>query len=253
MAGLPLSDDYPVRRVPAITYLLIAANVLVYLTSPQSTMATWYGGEVAQRVCAMELYTLHWAAIPKELLSGEQLTGVSQCPGADFTKIPWISAVTSMFLHAGVGHLLSNMVFLFVFGPCVEDRLGRLRYLGLYLFTGIVACYGFALSEGPAMVPMVGASGAISGVLGGYLVVQFRSRVVTLVFGVIPVRLPGWLVVGTYFLLQYLLYVTSSLFPGPDSSVAYAAHVYGLVAGLLVALLLYRIRWRAGARLSDVY
>ncbi|PSK90561.1 membrane associated rhomboid family serine protease [Murinocardiopsis flavida] len=253
MAGLPLSDDYPVRRVPVVTYLLIAANVAVYLLSPMSNMATWYGGEAFQRVCAMEIYTLHWAAIPKELLTGVQLTGATECPGGDFAKLPWVSALTSMFLHAGVAHLLGNMVYLFVFGPCVEDRLGRLRYLALYVGTGVAACYGFALSQGPVEVPMVGASGAISGVLGAYLVVQFRSRVVTLVFGIIPVRLPGWVLVATYFLLQYLLYVGSTASGGEGDSVAYAAHVYGFVAGVVAGLLIYRIRWRAGARLSDVH
>ncbi|GAA3734479.1 membrane associated rhomboid family serine protease [Spinactinospora alkalitolerans] len=252
MAGIPLSDDYPVRRVPVVTYLLITANVAVYLLSPLSQIAVWYG-DVFSRACAQELYLLHWAAIPAELLTGDQLRGATECPGADFGKVPWLSTLTSMFLHGGVAHLLGNMVYLFVFGPCVEDRLGRLRYLGMYLVSGVIACYGFALSEGPIEVPMVGASGAISGVLGAYLVVQFRSRVITLVFGVIPVRLPGWVLVGTYFVLQYLLYVSLSLFPGEDTQTAYAAHVYGFVAGVVGGLLIYRIRWRAGARLSDVH
>ncbi|RCV54144.1 rhomboid family intramembrane serine protease [Marinitenerispora sediminis] len=254
MAGIPLSDDYPVRRVPVVTYLLIAVNVGVYLLSPLSQMAVWYGAEPLARACAVDVYIMRWAAVPAELLSGRQLADPSQCAGADFHKVPALSAFTSMFLHGSALHLLSNMVYLFVFGPCVEDRLGRLRYLGFYLVSGIVACYCFALGQGAeASVPLVGASGAISGVLGGYLVVQFRSRVITLVFGVIPVRLPGWVLVATYFVLQYFLYVSLTLFPGADTQTAYAAHVYGFVAGVIGGLLIYRIRWRAGSRLSDVH
>ncbi|RNL86364.1 rhomboid family intramembrane serine protease [Halostreptopolyspora alba] len=254
MAGIPLSDDYPVRRVPAVTYLLITANVTVYLLSPLSGLAVWYGADMVERGCAMELYLLRWAAIPVELLSGEQLTGATECAGADFTKIPWLSSITSMYLHGDVVHLLSNMVYLFVFGPVVEDRLGRVRYLFLYTATGVLSAYAFAMTEPGAEVPLVGASGAISGVLGAYLVVQYRSRVTTLVFFVIPMRLPGWALVATYFVLQYFLYVSTSLFPGgEESGVAYAAHVYGFIVGTVVGLLMHRIRWRSGTRLSDVY
>ncbi|WP_046471021.1 rhomboid family intramembrane serine protease [Allosalinactinospora lopnorensis] len=253
MAGIPLSDDYPVRRVPAVTYLLIAANVTVYLLSPLSGIATWYGPDLLARACAMDVYLFRWAAIPAELLSGEQLSGATDCPGSDFTKIPWVSSITSMYLHGDVAHLLSNMVYLFVFGPVVEDRLGRFRYLGLYTVAGILATYAFAITEAGAEVPLLGASGAISGVLGAYLVVQYRSRVTTLVFFVIPVRLPGWALVGTYFVLQYYLYISISLFPGGETGVAYAAHVYGFIAGVIGGLLIHRTRWRSGTRLSDVY
>ncbi len=254
MAGIPLSDDYPVRRVPTVTYLLIAANVAVYLLSPMSALAVWYGGDIPSRMCSLELYLLRWAAIPSELLSGEQVADATRCPGADFTKVPWVSSLTAMFLHGDTAHLLSNMVYLFVFGPVVEDRLGRFRYLMLYTASGIAATYAYAISVAGAETPLIGASGAISGVLGAYLAVQFRSRVITLVFFVLPVRLPGWVLVGTYFVLQYFLYISISLFPGEDdTSVAYAAHVYGFIAGIVGGLLIYRIRWRAGTRLSDVY
>ncbi len=136
----------------------------------------------------------------------------------------------------------------------MEDRLGRVRYPLIYLGTGVAACYSFALAEGPAVVPMVGASGAISGVLGAYLVVQFRSRVTTLLLGILPVRLPGWMLVATFFALDYFLYLGSSLYPdAQQTGVAHAAHVYGFLTGLAVGLLVYRVRWGAGARLSDVH
>ncbi|MFW5417271.1 rhomboid family intramembrane serine protease [Nocardiopsis sp. CNT-189] len=251
MAGIPLSDDYPVRRIPVATYLLIAGNVLIYLLSPMSLIAVWYGGDLPARLCSVELYIHRWGAIPVELLGGGQVAPPSECPGGDYAKAPWISAFTSMFLHGGVAHLLGNMVYLFVFGPVVEDRLGRLRYLALYLVCGLVSVYAHALTDPAGQSPLVGASGAISAVLGAYLVVQFRSRVITLVL-VFPVRLPGWALVGTYFVLQYVLYIGMPSAPGGDS-VAYAAHVYGFIAGVLGGLLIHRVRWRSGTRLSDMY
>ncbi|WP_017614344.1 rhomboid family intramembrane serine protease [Nocardiopsis salina] len=254
MAALPLNDDYPVRRAPVVAYALIAANVLVYLASPQAATAVWYSADQFERVCEIQDYFMRWGAVPAELTGSVALAEpVSEhCPQIEGKSV-WFSLFSSMFVHGGAAHLLGNMVYLFVFGPVVEDRIGRLRFLALYLATGLAAALGQALSEVGGQVPMVGASGAISGVLGAYLVVQFRSRVTTLVFVVIPMRLPGWALVGSYFVLQYLLYVTGSDSPGEDSGVAYAAHVYGFIAGVVLGLVVYRLRWRSGTRLSDVY
>ncbi|WP_159942182.1 MULTISPECIES: rhomboid family intramembrane serine protease [unclassified Nocardiopsis] len=254
MAALPLNDDYPVRRVPVVAYTLIAANVLVYLASPQAATAVWYPVDVIGRYCAIQDYFMYWGAVPAEVLGRvEQVPhAVPEC-GQLSGKPVWFSVFSSMFLHSGAVHLIGNMVYLFVFGPVVEDRIGKVRFAVLYLLTGVAAVYGFALTDAGGAVPMVGASGAISGVLGAYLVVQFRSRVTMLVFVVIPMRLPGWAVVGSYFAFQYLLYVTTSNTPGADSGVAYAAHVYGFIAGVVVGLVVYRLRWRSGTRLSDVY
>lgn len=251
MASIPLSDDYPVHRVPIVTYLLIAANVAVFLLSPLSLVAVWYGDDPAERLCRQEGYLLRWGAVAPELLSGRQLSSPPVCSeGTAAGTLPRFSAVTYMFLHAGPAHLVFNMVFLFVFGPCVEDRLGRVRYLLFYLLCGVAGAYGYALSEPGTPGPLVGASGAIAGVLGAYLVVQFRSQVVTLLFWLIPVRLPGWLMVGTYFLLQYVLYAGLPMLPAGDTQVAYAAHVYGFLAGVLGGVLVYRVRWRAGGRIN---
>jgi membrane associated rhomboid family serine protease len=254
MAAIPLNDDHPVRRTPVVAYLLIAANVLAYLMSPQATTAVWYPADMVERFCAIQDYFMRWGAVPAEMFGHTDLAepAVPQC-GAIEGKQIWLSVFASMFVHSGAAHLVGNMVYLFVFGPVVEDRIGRLRFLVLYVVTGLAAAYGFALGEPQGMIPMVGASGAISGVLGAYLVVQFRSRVTTLVFGVLPMRLPGWALVGSYFVLQYLLYVTTSNAPGAGSGVAYAAHVYGFIAGVTVGWVVYRLRWRSGTRLSDVY
>ncbi|GHD36268.1 rhomboid family intramembrane serine protease [Nocardiopsis kunsanensis] len=254
MAALPLNDDYPVRRAPVVAYALIAANVLVYLASPQAATAVWYPPEAVERFCAIQDYFMRWGAVPAELTGTTGLAApiVPEC-GRIGGKAVWFSLLSSMFVHGGAAHLLGNMVYLFVFGPVVEDRIGRLRFLALYLATGLAAALGQTLSDLDGEVPMVGASGAISGVLGAYLVVQFRSRVTTLVFVVVPMRLPGWALVGSYFVLQYLLYVTGSEAPGEGSGVAYAAHVYGFIAGVVLGLVVYRLRWRSGTRLSDVY
>lgn len=254
MAAIPLNDDYPVRRAPVVTYTLIAANVLVYLVSPQAMTAVWYPVEVFGRFCAIQDYVMFWGAIPAEILGRvDQVPHmVPQC-GELTGKPVWFSVFSSMFLHGGPVHLIGNLVYLFVFGPVVEDRIGKLRFLALYLITGVAAVYGYALTDVDGTVPLIGASGAISGVLGAYLVVQFRSRVTMLVFMVIPMRLPGWAVVGSYFAFEYLRYVTTSNAPGADAGVAYAAHVYGFIAGVIVGLVVYRLRWRSGTRLSDVY
>ncbi|MBB6119306.1 rhomboid family intramembrane serine protease [Nocardiopsis algeriensis] len=254
MAAIPLNDDHPVRRVPVVAYLLIAANVLAYLASPQATTAVWYPVDFAERYCAVHDYFLRWGAVPAEMFGRIDVIGPMEPGCAPLEdKSVWLSVLSSMFVHSGALHLLGNMVYLFVFGPVVEDRIGRTRFLLLYLATGLAAAYGFALGDPGAQVPMVGASGAVSGVLGAYLVVQFRGRVTTLVLGAVPMRLPGWAMVGSYFVLEYLLYVTTSNTPGSASGVAHAAHVWGFVAGVVAGLVVYRLRRRSGTRLSDVY
>jgi membrane associated rhomboid family serine protease len=253
VAALPLSDDYLTRRVPVVTYTLIAAHVTIYLLSPMSSVALWYGADLVQRLCFVDLYFVRWGAIPAELLGTGPANPPVACPGteAEAAPRPWMSAVSYIFVHADPWHLLSNMVFLFVFGPGVEDRLGRLRFTVFYLIAGVVAAYGFALGSAESVIPLVGASGAIAGVLGAYLVVQFRSRVVTLLFSLFPVRLPGWAVTATYFVMEYVRYINQDLLPGTVPDVAYGAHVYGFAAGVVGGLLVYRIRWRGGVRLDS--
>jgi membrane associated rhomboid family serine protease len=137
------------------------------------------------------------------------------------------------------------MLFLYVFGNNVEDRLGRLRFLVFYLFCGYAATFGFALFQAHSTQPLVGASGAIAGVLGAYLVLFPRARVWSLLtfFFFLPVRLPAWLVLGSWFLLQYLYFQRAGIAPG--SGVAYGAHVIGFIVG---ALLVWRMRGTAKPR-----
>lgn len=229
--ALPLYDSQLARRVPIVTYLLVAANVIVFLLTPMANFAASYGTGQARECRAVD-YTLEYGAIPKELTTNRQQpppARVGPCTVEPYDKIPWVSAFTSMFLHSDWLHLTGNVVILFVLGVGVEDRFGRLRYLLSYFFFGLVAVYGFAFTSAGSTVPLIGASGAIAGVLGAYLILNPRGRIVSFVPPIVVARLPAWVVLGLWFVLQWL-----SL-GDKGSNVAYTAHIYGFVAGALFA------------------
>jgi membrane associated rhomboid family serine protease len=240
---IPIHDRNPVRRVPVVTYVLIALNIAVFLAEPIAFSSLGGGVKTAQ-ACRQEAFFRRWGAIPHELVhndpADETVVGVAG-PNACFLgppayrKQPFVSAVTAMFLHGGWLHLLGNMLFLFVFGNNVEDRLGRLRYLLCYLGWGLAATYGFALTNPGSHSVVVGASGAIAGVLGAYLVFFPRARVTSLVpfLFFLPIPLPAWLVLGSWFVLQAFYSAGAGVTAG--SGVAYVAHVAGFLAGVLVA------------------
>jgi membrane associated rhomboid family serine protease len=244
---IPIHDDNPVRRMPVVTYLLIALNFLVFLSEPVVSHIG-VGNETVRQACSQQAYFDKWAAIPKELTHNKPLpphryvlqtnSGRVACPVIDESqKKPYLSALYSMFLHGGWLHLLGNMLFLWVFGNNIEDVFGRFKYLLFYLVCGYVAAYGFAFGQPDETTTLVGASGAIAGVLGAYLVTFPRARVTSLIpiaIILIPVRLPAWLVLGGWFLLQWLYSSGTGVASG--AGVAYLAHVFGFVAGVLVAL-----------------
>jgi membrane associated rhomboid family serine protease len=249
---LPVHDVNPTRRTPVVTYLLIAVNVVAFLFSPVSHHVV--GDSPLATQCRQIQFFDKYAAEPKEVLTNTQSpTGATGKVGTDsaghvgclaqkpppFKKSPFLSVLTAMFLHGGWLHLLGNMLFLYVFGNNVEDRLGRLRYLLFYLGCGYAATYGFSLFQAGSTEPLVGASGAIAGVLGAYLVLFPRAKVWSLLtfFFFLPVRLPAWLVLGGWFVLQYLYFRGAGLATG--SGVAYGAHVVGFVVG---AVLVWRLR-----------
>jgi membrane associated rhomboid family serine protease len=249
---LPVFDRNPVRRTPVVTYALIVANIVVFLLSPIAT-AGLSGGGSAEQLCRQQAFFHEYGAIPKELVTDQQLpttygpaaTDAAGRPGClavrpTYDKTPFLSVLFSMFLHGGWLHLLGNMLFLFVFGNNIEDRLGRLRYLAFYLFCGYVAAYGYAVFAPDSTTTLVGASGAIAGVLGAYLFLYPRVRVVSLLpfLFFIPVPLPAWLVLGSWFLLQYAYVQGAGLAAG--SSVAYLAHVIGFLTGVVLILPLLR-------------
>jgi membrane associated rhomboid family serine protease len=253
---IPVHDVNPVRRTPWVTYALIALNVIVLaLLTPGGLPGT---GPQAAVVCRQDAFYQHYGAIPRELTAGHPLrivfTGreVSTPSGPAclagrprYRKIPALSVLSAMFIHAGWLHLLGNMLFLAIFGNNVEDRFGRLPYLLLYLASGYVAAYGFAAVHPHSAQPLVGASGAISGVLGAYLVLYPRARVWSLVPSLffLPLRIPAWFVLGLWFVIQWLYAAGQVAGGGP---VAYVAHVFGFVFGMLAGLLL-RAASRGGA------
>ncbi|WP_217634797.1 rhomboid family intramembrane serine protease [Micromonospora pattaloongensis] len=243
-----MHDINPVRRTPWVTWALIAVNVLAFLLTP-TVASTGVTRDSLSQLCRQEAFYERYGAIPRELVDNRPLPAATtgdvgvgpNGPGCVverrwYEKIPVLSVLSSMFLHGGWLHLLGNMLYLWVFGNNVEDRFGRLRFLLFYLFCGYAAAYGFALVNAAATQPLVGASGAVSGVLGAYLVLFPRARVWSLVpvLLFIPLRLPAWLVLGLWFVLQWLY--SSGYAVSNAGSVAYFAHVVGFVVGMIVAL-----------------
>jgi membrane associated rhomboid family serine protease len=207
MALFPLSDDTPLRSVSFqyVTVLLIVVNFAAFL---------WEGSLGAQ----VDRAILSLGTIPAVLF------GAAQLP-PDLAQVPaWATLFTSMFLHGGWMHLIGNMLFLWIFGDNIEDSMGHLRYLIFYLLCGVLAALVHAVSDPGSEIPVVGASGAISGVLGAYLLLHPRARLLVLAMSVIPLRLPAFIVLGAWFLMQF-----SGL--GGASDIAFLAHIGGFVAG----------------------
>ncbi|KJK59707.1 rhomboid family intramembrane serine protease [Saccharothrix sp. ST-888] len=239
---LPAKDGVPPVRAPVATLTLIAISSLLLLIGPSFGLNPRYGTG-PDRVCAEQRYEQRWGAVPVELITNRPLTPDQLAtlppvvPGCllspDPGKIPALSVFTSFFVHAGWLHLLGNMLFLFVFGPGVEERFGRIRFLLGYLTVGALATYGYACAQvhsTEAVRALVGASGAIAGVLGAYLRLYPTARVTALVplLFFLPLRFPAWLVLGLWFALQWW-----SVHSG-GSEVAYLVHVIGFATGYLV-------------------
>ncbi len=246
---IPVADDNPTRRSAVVTMALVVLNIGVFLLGPLGLGSA--EGSSLQRACAQRAYFEQWGAIPAELTTNEALptatgraardaVGRVGCLviGPPYEKRPLLSALTAMFLHGGWLHLAGNMLFLIVFGNNVEDRLGRLRYLLFYLACGAVATYAFAWSDPMSPTTLVGASGAIAGVLGAYLVLFPRVPVTTLVpfLLLLPLRLPAWAVLGVWFVIQWVY--SNGTGVTEVTGVAYLAHVAGFITGAIIALLL---------------
>ncbi|MGQ0632184.1 MAG: rhomboid family intramembrane serine protease [Sporichthyaceae bacterium] len=246
---IPIHDRNPVRRVPIVTYAIVLLNVVVYFWGP-----TWGDHGLpagVDQICRDDAFIQQYAAIPAELTDNAQLapervqidTGdrLVPCPAAQFDKSPLLSAITSMFLHGGLLHLIGNMLFLWIFGNNIEDRMGRFRFTLFYLFCGMVATYGFAFTTPDSLTPLVGASGAVAGVLGAYLWLYPKARIIALVpfLFFIPLPLPAWLVLGSWFGLQALYSQGTGI---GDGSVAYIAHVIGFTVGFVIAMVAFHSR-----------
>jgi len=241
---IPVYDSNPTRKRPYVTWALIAVSVLAFLLSPV-VRGPVFGEPSTAQLCRQQAYFLEYGAVPVELTRNRPLdytvgdaAGPEQCfqVAPDYVKRPWLSSVTAVFVHGGWAHLLGNMLFLWVFGNNVEDRFGRLKFLLFYLGVGVLSTYAYALTRPDATEPLVGASGAISGVLGAYLLLFPRARVISLVSFLffVPLRLPAWLVLGFYFVLQAVYAYGVGLSGG--GAVAYLVHVVGFVLGVGVVL-----------------
>ena len=234
---IPISDDNPVLRTPVVTHALVAINVLVWLFLEG---AGFQPARLAQMVCDLGM-------VPGEL-TGRAPLGTSVPLGygmacvVDNYAINALTPLTSMFIHGGWGHLLSNMLFLWVFGNNVEDSMGRVRFLAFYLICGLLAAAVHVMVDAASPVPTVGASGAISGVLGAYVVLYPRVHVRMLfLFVIVPVtfHVRAWVVLIFWFAWQVLsgLPQLMSVNPEVSSGVAVWAHVGGFVAGALLVRL----------------
>jgi membrane associated rhomboid family serine protease len=204
----PIGDDNTSRRTqPVVTYTLIALNVLFFMVE----------------LSAGDAFIQRWAFVPSRFLAN---------PGGDFLTI-----FTSMFMHAGWLHIGGNMLYLGIFGDNVEDRFGHLRYLVFYLLCGIAATFAqMAFSLGSS-IPNLGASGAIAGVLGAYLLL-FPQRRVTVMLGSGVTQMPALIVIGLWFVLQLFSGIGSIASSADTGGVAYMAHIGGFIAGVVLAFIL---------------
>ncbi|MEI6525209.1 MAG: rhomboid family intramembrane serine protease [Planctomycetota bacterium] len=226
----PISDDdHEVNIVPYITYGLLAANIILFLvqvTNPEFT----YG----------------WSVIPKEITTGVDIVEpqVMNIDGAGRVEIPqapgpvpiWLTLLSSMFMHGGFGHIAGNMLYLWIFGNNVEHRFGHRWFLAFYLISGLVASFAQIMLAPQSIIPNLGASGAIAGVMGAYLVLFPHNRV-NAVFLYHVVTIPAMWVLGLWIAMQLFSgYGSIANTSASAGGVAYMAHVGGFVAGVLAAL-----------------
>ena len=206
----PIRDHNPSGRTPYVTYALIAANFLIFFS--------YYG--LFSDARALDAFFYDWALIPVRISAGDGLAGL----------------VTSMFLHGGILHLLGNMLFLFIFGDNMEDEMGHAAFGAFYLASGLVAGVAQYAVAPFSIIPTVGASGAIAGVMGGYLLMFPKARVDILIilivfFKVLPI--PAWIMLAVWFAMQLLGGIGG---PADAGGVAYWAHLGGFVAGLVMTV-----------------
>ena len=208
---IPLRDINPIQRTPIVTIALVALNTLVFLyellLDSQGMLTT---------------FIEHFSVVPYQLLNQPQSE--------------WLTIFTAMFMHGGWAHLLGNMLYLWIFGDNIEDRLGHGRFLLFYLLSGVAATFAQVAIDPNSTIPNLGASGAIAGVLGGYLLLYPRSQVTTLVFRFVT-RVPAVLVLGFWFVYQFFSGVFSlSTMAVSSGGVAFFAHIGGFVAGFLLII-----------------
>jgi membrane associated rhomboid family serine protease len=210
---IPLKDENPTKNFPLITIIFIVSNTLIFLY------------QISQPMRTLTIFS-SFGLIPVKLI---------ESPISTYSTI-----YSSMFLHSGIGHLAGNMLYLWIFGNNIEDFLGRVRFVIFYLICGTLASMGHILTDLQSDIPMVGASGAISGILGAYLVLYPFARVKTLIFLgflITIIRVPAIILLLIWILIQ----VFSGVMAG-DGSVAWFAHIGGFISGMLLILPFQKIK-----------
>ena len=238
----PIYDDNTGRtRTPLVNYVLIAINILVFV--------------FLQGLGTNERFTYAYSTVPEEIRTGEDIVTQDQVrvhpsgqrilqPGLQVTPLSvYLTLITSMFMHGGIAHLFGNMLFLWIFGDNVEDHLGPVRYLTFYLVCGILASLAhvvtsimFATDQTSLLIPSLGASGAISGVLGGYMMLHPHRRVTVILFRFLT-EVPAYVAIGIWFAFQLISGLGILGGGSQQGGVAYAAHIGGFVAGLALVKL----------------
>jgi membrane associated rhomboid family serine protease len=226
---IPIRDINPTQRFALITVSLIVINCAVYLY------------EVMLGTQAAESFIAVFALVPRNLYAHHAQSAIPV----------GVTVITSMFLHGGLFHIAGNMLYLWIFGNNIEDSMGRMRFLVFYFLCGAIAAYGHAAMNSTSAVPMIGASGAISGVLGAYLVLYPQARVLTLlIFGffIRTVEVPAMFVLLFWFFLQFISAFLSS---GSGQGVAWFAHIGGFLAGMVLIGLFKKRSVPFGGRKRD--
>ena len=235
---LPLYDDNSDRTItPYVNYAIIAANILVFV--------------FLQQLGTNEHFTYAYSTVPKEIITGHDVVTSTRVlvdpvtgqrllvPGLAETPFSvYITLFTSMFMHGGIAHIAGNMLFLWIFGDNIEDRLGHIRYVIFYLVCGLIASLShviatatLATDQSSLLVPSLGASGAISGVLGGYILLYPTRRVTVILFRFLT-DVPAYVAIGLWFVFQLISGLGMLGGGSQQGGVAYAAHVGGFIAGL---------------------
>jgi membrane associated rhomboid family serine protease len=226
----PLKDNIPTDKFPVVTVTLIALNVIAYFFWQKGGLSL---GDPSSQHFTCNLY--NYGEFPYEVTHpGEQVGVPDGCSAANAPT--WLTVFTAMFMHGGLLHLGGNMLFLWIFGNNVEDSMGPVKFVIFYLLGGLAATAGQLLTGPDSQVPNLGASGAIAGVLGGYILLFPRARVVTVIFIVFfftIVELPALLILGFWFVQQLLFGYFDLNNGGVGGGVAYFAHIGGFVFGLI--------------------
>ena len=215
---IPLKDDNPTYSKPVITYAILGICVLVFILQISST--SYQSGKL--------FYS--YGLIPAVL------TGHKQLPAEIAMIAPELTLITSMFMHGGFMHLIGNMLYLWIFADNIEDELGPVKFICFYLLSGIAAALTQVFLNTESTIPMIGASGAIGGVLGAYIVNHPKAKVIVLIplgFFSQIVKIPALYVLGFWFILQF---INSSLSSSEGGGVAYGAHIGGFVFGVVAIL-----------------